>query len=61
MTAWRLGLLALMLLAAGCAAPTGSASTSYDSPRSRCLGQPGRGESYSPDRPMVYLFCVESP
>ena len=64
-----LGLLALGLLATGCAVPTGSSS--YDGPRTRCLSQPGRGESYSstsdrplsysPDRPLFFLFCVESP
>ena len=52
------GLLVLVLIAAGCAAPTGSGG---DGPRARCLGQPGRGESYSPDRPLFFLFCIESP
>ena len=55
------GLLALALLAAACAAPTGSASSSADAPRTRCLARPGRGESYSSDRPLLFLFCIESP
>ena len=53
------GLLALVLLVAGCA--TGPGSSSSDGPRTRCLSQPGRGESYSPDRPLFFLFCIESP
>ncbi len=53
--------LALALLVAACAAPTGSRSSGSDGPRVRCLGQPGRGESYSSDRALFFLFCVESP
>ncbi len=55
------GLLVLALLAAGCAAPTGPASSSTDGPRTRCLSQPGRSESYTADRPLLFLFCIESP
>jgi hypothetical protein len=55
------GLLALAMLAAGCAVPPGSASSSADRPRTRCLSQPGRGESYAGDRPLFFLFCIESP
>lgn len=54
-------LLVLALIAAGCAAPSGSESSGGAGPRARCLGQPGRGESYSPDRPLFFLFCIESP
>jgi hypothetical protein len=61
MTGRIAGLLALALLAAGCAAPTGSASSSTSAPRTRCLAQPGRGESYTADRPLLFLFCIESP
>ncbi|HEV8440279.1 MAG TPA: hypothetical protein VGT40_19490 [Methylomirabilota bacterium] len=54
----RLIILALALLVVGCAGPIGARS---EVPRARCLGQPGRGESYSGDRPLFFLFCVESP
>ncbi len=53
------GLLALVLLLAGCAMGTGSSGST--GPRTRCLSQPNRGESYSPDRPLFFLLCVESP
>jgi hypothetical protein len=56
-----MALLGLALLAVGCAAPSPSSSSSSYGPRSRCLAQPQRGENYAPDRPLVYLFCVESP
>ena len=56
-----LALLGIGVLAAGCAMPpAGSANTSY-APQTRCLSQPQRGQSYSQERPLVYLFCVESP
>jgi hypothetical protein len=57
----RITVLALALAAVACAAPTGSTSYSYDGPRTRCLSQPGRGESYSGERPLFFLFCIESP
>jgi hypothetical protein len=56
-----LALLGLGLVVAGCAMPPPSSSSSDYGPRSRCLAQPQRGENYASDRPMVYLFCVESP
>ena len=56
-----MGLLGLMLLAAGCTTPTEPSASSYDAPRTRCLSQPGRGQNYSQERPLFYLFCVESP
>ena len=56
-----MGLIGLVLLAAGCATPPDSGSTAYSGARSRCLTQPQRSQDYSSDRPLVYLFCVESP
>ncbi len=56
-----MGLLGLMLLAGGCAMPPESASSSSNRPSTRCLSQPQRSENYSSDRPLFYLFCVESP
>jgi len=53
---WRTATaLALLAVSVGaCASP--SASRSSDSPRTRCLTQPGRGESYPSDRPLLFLF-----
>jgi hypothetical protein len=51
-------LVVLSGLAAGCVVPSGPGSVG---PRTRCLAQPGRTESYSPDRPLLFLFCAESP
>ena len=59
---WRgLGLLALALFVMGCATPVSSRSPGSDTGRTRCFSQPGRGESYSSDRPLFFLFCIESP
>jgi len=58
----RLGIAAVLVLAlfaAGCAAAGGSSGS--PGPRTRCLAQPGRGESYAADRPLLFLFCIESP
>ena len=60
MIARVIALVGLGLLAVGCAMPPPSSSSNYG-PRSRCLAQPQRGQDYSSDRPIVYLFCVESP
>jgi hypothetical protein len=54
-------MIGLGLLTVGCAMPPPSSSSGNYGPRSRCLTQPQRGEDYSSDRPLVYLFCVESP
>jgi hypothetical protein len=56
-----LALLALGLLMAGCTMPPPSPPSSPYASQTRCLSQPQRGQNYSPDRPLVYLFCVESP
>jgi hypothetical protein len=57
----RLRLLALLtvtLAVAGCASTTSSPSASTSSPpRVRCLADPREGST----RPLVYLFCIESP
>ena len=52
--------LALVLASAGC---TGSPSwqSVSESPRTRCMNQPQRGQNYSQTTPIFYLFCVESP
>ncbi|HXJ82355.1 MAG TPA: hypothetical protein VMS64_27185 [Candidatus Methylomirabilis sp.] len=55
-----MALLGLGLLTCGCSLPPPSPSNTYG-PQSRCLAQPQRGQDYSGDRPLVYLFCVESP
>ena len=57
--------LALALLVAAAAA-AGCASAPYpavrsETPTTRCLGQPGRGEGYPESRPLFFLFCMESP
>jgi hypothetical protein len=57
----RLAVLGLALWVVGCSAPTASRSTLSDEPRTRCLNRPGRGESYAADRPLFFLFCIESP
>jgi len=53
--------LVLVLLAAvvaGCASPAPSASPrGGTSPRVRCLSNPNEGDT----RPMVFLFCAETP
>jgi len=54
-------LLGLGLLVVGCAMPPSYSSSNNPGPRSRCLTQPQRSENYEPDRPMFFLFCVESP
>jgi hypothetical protein len=51
--------LVACLLAAGCAGP--SYGVRSQSPSVRCLGQPGRGQDYSESRPLIFLFCAESP
>lgn len=54
------GALLLALTLAGCAAsgPTRAAgSGSVSPPHVRCLNEPGAG----PDRPLFFLFCVQSP
>ena len=61
MSGRALGVLALALFVVGCAGPVGSGSSRSDGPRTRCLNQPGRGESYASDRPLFFLFCIESP
>jgi hypothetical protein len=61
-----LTLLSLFLVAlAGCAASSSSSSppppsSSSSSPRVRCLTDPSR-DNQSTSRPMLFLFCVESP
>jgi hypothetical protein len=55
------GLLGLVLLAAGCTVPASSSNSGYNVPRTRCLSAPQRGENYTQERPMFYLFCTESP
>jgi hypothetical protein len=54
--------LILLAMLAGCAtAPSGGSSeSSSGSPRVRCLTDPPR-DATSTSRPMVFLFCVESP
>jgi hypothetical protein len=55
-----IGLLGLTLLIVGCTTPQSSSPRS-GVPQTRCLSPPQRSENYASDRPLVYLFCVESP
>ncbi|HTY80030.1 MAG TPA: hypothetical protein VMI34_19550 [Candidatus Bathyarchaeia archaeon] len=51
-------LLALMLVAAGCASGNPPPARTGRAPTTRCLTNPSEtGES----RPMFFLFCAESP
>jgi ABC-type glycerol-3-phosphate transport system substrate-binding protein len=54
-------LLVLVLLAAlaGCSMPAQSTSSSsrQQAPRVRCLNNPNEGDT----RPMLFLFCAETP
>jgi len=50
--------LVLLTLLAGCTFSTPSSSSrSGSSPRVRCLNNPNEGDT----RPMIFLFCAESP
>ena len=58
--------LAVLLLASACGAPSSSSSSSSSSGGVRCLdrgpsGQGARTASEQPDRPLFFLFCVQSP
>jgi hypothetical protein len=52
-------LVALLVLAAlaGCAAPSSPPPRGSQAPRVRCLADPNEGYT----RPLLFLFCVESP
>jgi hypothetical protein len=54
--------LVVLVLFAGCGTmpPGDGGSESSSSPRVRCLTDPAR-DNQSTSRPMVFLFCVESP
>jgi len=54
-------LLVWLAILAGCAtaSPDGGAQSS-SSPRVRCLSDPVRDDR-STSRPLIFLFCVESP
>jgi hypothetical protein len=49
--------IALALAAAGCATGGGAAPAGSSAPHARCLSEPRSG----PDRPLFFLFCVQSP
>jgi len=53
-----LALLVLALLLSACSTVR---QPSGDGPRLRCLNDPGRGGTYSSDRPLFFIFCAESP
>jgi hypothetical protein len=59
--------IAVLLLASACStASSGSSSSSSSSGSVRCLdrgpsGQGARTASEQPDRPLFFLFCVQSP
>ncbi len=55
----RLLVLVLLAALAGCSVPVASSppSRGSQSPRVRCLNNPNEGDT----RPMVFLFCAETP
>ena len=61
MTARLCGFALLALLAAGCSPAWSPPSKGATSPSARCLNEPGRSENYSQDRPLFFLFCVQTP
>jgi hypothetical protein len=52
--------VSLVVLAAGCAASSPRGRESGELPRARCLVDPKR-EAGESTRPLIFLFCVESP
>ncbi|PYN54081.1 MAG: hypothetical protein DMD92_19385 [Candidatus Rokuibacteriota bacterium] len=50
----------LVVLAAGCAASPPRGQESGQLPRARCLVDPKR-EAGESTRPLIFLFCIESP
>jgi hypothetical protein len=54
-------LLAVCLVTAVSGCATAPPQVRSQSPTVRCLGQPGRGETYSESRPLFFIFCAESP
>jgi len=62
MSRWsRAPALGVALLAlAGCAAPA-SVSRADPAPRVRCLGEAPPGAPDQGPRPLIFLFCVQSP
>jgi len=60
-----LALVLVFVALAACATPSSSGSSSSgsrssSSPRVRCLSDPSRDDA-SGTRPLIYLFCLESP
>jgi hypothetical protein len=53
----RVLLLVALITLAGCAVPSASPPRGSQAPRTRCLSDPNEGGS----RPLIFLFCVESP
>jgi hypothetical protein len=51
-------LAAVTAIAAGCATQGSTATPTSQGPRSRCLSNPNETGGM---RPLVFLFCVESP
>jgi hypothetical protein len=49
---------AVTVIAAGCAAQSSTPPPTSQGPRSRCLSNPNESGGM---RPLVFLFCVESP
>ena len=62
-TVWWSGRTALglaLLALAGCALASPAARSDVP-PRVRCLGKPNPGEPDWGPRPLIYLFCIQSP
>ena len=52
--------VSLVVLAAGCAAASPRGQENAELPRARCLVDPKR-EAGESTRPLIFLFCIESP
>jgi hypothetical protein len=50
-------LLLVLVMLAGCAAPTSPPPRGSQAPRARCLADPNETGA----RPLFFLFCIESP
>jgi len=52
--------VSLVVIATGCAAASPRGQENAELPRARCLVDPKR-EAGESTRPLIFLFCIESP